>query len=211
MPYMTRVPYWELIKWRPEAVHRFGGILQMRISPGVYVECRRLRPQGPILDVGAGKDKFLQRFLGLGDDTYFSLDSDEEGGHQFRSFDDIPADMNFDLIVMNQVLEHVTVDDAYDMLSSAAAHLSAGARVIVSVPNAAHPTRFFSNVTHVTNWNHCDLYGLFRLMGLEVEALMRSNKRPRTRNPIRRWLINAICRDFRIDWCDSLILIARKP
>lgn len=210
MSYLTRIPYWELIQWRDEAFKRFGSTLDLKVSVGVYNECRAVAGDGSVLDVGAGRSRILKKYLKLEDDRYFSMDSDEAGGHQFRTFEDVSEHQRFDLVVMNQVLEHVTLDDAYDMLKSSLEVLKPGGKIIATVPNAAHPTRFFSNVTHITNWNYCDFYSMFRVTGFEIDDIMRANKHRLTLNPIRRWLINAICRDFRIDWCDTLILVAHR-
>ncbi|NUP89807.1 MAG: methyltransferase domain-containing protein [Candidatus Sumerlaeia bacterium] len=211
MPYVKTIDYSDLQTGRLECFQRFGNMEDFPVVSSPYAECKRAYRGGKVLDVGAGAPRPLSRVLGLGEGTYYALDTDPGGTFEFASYDDIPPGLQFDLVVMNQVLEHLTVDDAHASVERAFAVTRSGGALVVSVPNAQHPVRYDSNVTHVTNWNHCDLFGMIRLVGYEVEAVLRSNKRRLTRNPLRRWVVRVVCKEFRVDWCDTLIITARKP
>lgn len=195
--------------WRRECHVRFGPILQLPVVSSIYEEIRRLHSGGPILDIGAGSDKPLQKILGLTAPPYFSLDVDPEGEFDYGGFEDIPPATNFDLVVMSQLLEHLSIPEAWATLQGARQVVSTDGALVVGVPNAHHPVRFHSTITHITNWPYNDLYAMLREAGFIVRRLLRTNKSPLTHNPLKAWIVMLVCRELRIDWCDSLILTAR--
>ena len=132
------------------------------------------------------------------------------GDFDFRLFEEIPTDLQFDLMAANQVLEHLTISDAFTMLRSAYRHLVDGGYLLATVPNAAHPVRQWGDSTHVTPWFMNELYGLVRNAGFQVVSMARYNKYPLTRNPIKRMVVNIVCDVFRVDWCDSLVIVGQK-
>jgi predicted SAM-dependent methyltransferase len=207
---MTSLSYHELTRWRVECAERFGEVLDFPMS-GPFQSCLKYCKKGKVLDVGAGVEKSAKKWLNLDGDRYFSLDSDPAGQFDYHDFDDIPGDARFSLVIMNQFLEHLTIDDAHAMLRRAFACLESGGALVASVPNAHHPVRYHADVTHVTNWPYNDLYGLFRHVGFEVVQLARSNKRRWPGNWLKRWIVRTVCEEIRVDWCDTLIIEAKRP
>lgn len=205
------IAYSEIVGWRPECYRRFGGILDLQIVASPYPLARELYDGGRLLDVGAGRNKPLQRFLELSEEHYYSLDNDPYGSFSFSEFAQIPCDLKFQMVVMNQLLEHLTIEGSIALLDSALAVLAPQGRLLISVPNAAHPVRYHADVWHLTNWPFNDLFGLVRHAGFEVENLLRTSKRPLPRNLFKRWLIRTVCKEFRVDWCDTIILCGKKP
>jgi hypothetical protein len=205
-------PSWHrLSRWRGECQDRFGGILQLPfISPGDEMK-RLLRKTVRVLDVGAGVEMPLQRRVEESGAVYFSLDNDTGGTFDFRSFEEVPDDTTFDVVVANQILEHLSISSAMGMMCAIRDHLAPGGSVVATVPNAAHPARQWGDAAHVTAWPAGDIYGLMRESGLNVRSLGRYSRRPLTRNPIKRIIANAVCDVFRVDWCDSLLITAEKP
>ena len=206
----TQVTYSQLTRWGSECVQRFGKIHQLKIVRSAHDECRRLYHSGLVLDVGAGIAKRLQRALGLDQAIYLSLDNDPGGSFDYASFDEIPEGAKFALIVLNQVLEHLTIDESVMMVGNVADHLTDEGYAVISVPNVQHPVRFWGDATHVTAWPYEHLYGLVRHCGLEVVSIARYNKFPLPHNPIKRFVIRTVCDAFRVDWCDSILAVARK-
>jgi hypothetical protein len=198
-----------LMSWRSECWQRFGGVLDFPIRSPHEELSRLLSVQKRVLDVGAGAHMPFKGTVLRASAVYYSLDTDPEGNFDFRSFDDISQDLLFDLVIANQVLEHMSVDEAFGVVSSAYEHLCDGACLLATVPNAAHPVRQ-RDCTHVTPWPANDLYSLIRGAGFEVVSLTRYNKFPLTKNPMRRWVVQTVCREFRVDWCDSLMAVGRK-
>jgi len=198
-----------LMNWRSECWQRFGGVLDFPVL-GPWEEIPRLvGPQMRVLDVGAGAHLPFKKFVAQAGGIYFSLDADPEGDFDFRSFDEISEGVFFDLVIANQVLEHMSVDEAFAVVRSSYEHLSEGSGMLATVPNAAHPVRQ-RDCTHITPWPANDLYSLMRSAGFEVVSMTRYNKFPLTRNPLRRWVVQTVCREFRVDWCDSIMALGRK-
>ncbi|HMK33908.1 MAG TPA: methyltransferase domain-containing protein [Desulfomonilaceae bacterium] len=197
------------MQWRSECFSRFGSILNLPLrTPGEELEAR-VDSGTSVLDVGAGAHKPFRKTILAASGTYFTMDTDPEGSFDFRSFADVPGEAVFGLVLMNQILEHLTVDAAASMVSAAFRHLSCGGHLIATVPNAAHPVRQ-RDCTHITPWPANDLYSLLRSAGFEILALARYNKLPLTANPIKRWIVHTVCTEFRMDWCDSIMIVGKK-
>jgi 2-polyprenyl-3-methyl-5-hydroxy-6-metoxy-1,4-benzoquinol methylase len=200
-----------LMRWRTECHQRFGAILDLPITSSPQSELHTLlRPGLRVLDVGAGAHKPLRQAVTPVTDSYFSLDTDPDGEFDYRSFEDITPGVEFDLVVANQVLEHLSLEQAFEMARSAFQRLSDGGHLLATVPNAAHPVRQ-RDCTHVTAWPVNDLYSLVRSVGFEVVSIGRYNKFPLTTNPVKRWIVRTVCEQFRMDWCDSIVAVGVKP
>lgn len=210
MSYLTWITYTELSDWRNECFKRFGSILDLKVVPSPYSEIQSLYQVGKVLDVGAGKEKALQRELRLEDKEYFTLDSDLSGAFNYSSFTDIPEKMQFDYVVMNQFLEHLTLNDTYEVLKQSHRVMVPGGCLFISVPNAAHPVRYHGALTHVTNLPFNELYGVLQHVGFKVSDILRANKKPFPTNIFKRWIIDLVCKEFRMDWCDTIIMVAKK-
>jgi hypothetical protein len=200
----------QLTRWRSECGQRFGSVYDLPVRK--YGEAVRewLKPEQRVLDVGAGVNKPFKKAFIQPPQEYFSLDSDPEGEFDFRTIEDIPADVKFDLVVANQVLEHLTIAQTFEVLCGAELHLVPGGVFFANVPNTSHPVRQW-DPTHITPWPMSDLYSMFRNAGFEVISMARYNKYPLTRNPLKRFIVRTVCQTFRVDWCDSLIIVGQKP
>ena len=137
------------------------------------------------------------------------MDTDPDGEFDFRSFDEVPSDLFFEVVIANQVLEHLPAGDAFMLLESMHDRLADGGALLATVPNAAHPVRQ-RDCTHITAWPMNDLYSLVRSAGLDVVRMARYNKTRLTKNPLKRWVVMTACEAFRMDWCDSLMILGRK-
>jgi trans-aconitate methyltransferase len=197
------------MQWRNECYTRFGPVLSLPLRSLVDELPRLLSFQCRVLDVGAGAHKPLQALVESSSAKYFTMDTDPNGTFDFRSFEDVQPDAYFDIVVADQVLEHMSLGDAFGMVCEAFRHLSEGGWLIASVPNTAHPVRQW-DCTHVTPWPTNDLYSLLRSAGFVVRSMSRFNKYPLTSNPFKRWVVNTVCREFRVDWCDSIMAIGQK-
>ena len=205
----TTISWSELEGFRGEGFERFGAIHDVPIVD-LRTELRRMAAgANELLDVGAGAHKPLLRILDGLRVGYHSLDTDPGGDFDFRDTSDIPADLRFDLAVANQILEHVSPETALEIVRGVAGVLLPGGRFAATVPNTAHPVRQW-DATHVTAWQIWDLYGLFRLADLEVEQLARYTKRRLTWRPVRRMIVKTVAREFRVDWCDSILIVGRR-
>ena len=199
-----------LMQWRSECYTRFGPVMKLPIRFPIYELAERLKFGIRVLDVGAGVHKPLQATIEGSSAIYLCMDTDPRGVFDFRSFDDVPAETSFDIVVADQVLEHLAVEGAFEIVEEIFGHLSDNGWFIATVPNAAHPVRQW-DCTHVTPWPMNDLYSLMRSAGFMVTSMSRFNKFPLTTNPFKRWVVKTVCKEFRVDWCDSLMAIGQKP
>jgi len=200
----------QLTRWRSECGQRFGSIHNLPVSTIHAVTDKLLKPDSCVLDIGAGVHKQFKQVLNLPGQKYFSLDSDPEGDFDFHSFNEMNDDVKFDFMVANQLLEHLSIVETFDMLCSAEKHLKADGYLFATVPNMAHPVRYWADASHITSWPLGDLYGVFRNSGFHVHSMARYNKYTLPRNPIKRYIINTVCEVFRVDWCDSLMIVGQK-
>lgn len=198
-----------LMQWRTECFQRFGPIHDMPVRSVNDELGRLLSSDSRVLDVGAGAHKPFRKFFVQTTDQYYALDTDPAGDFDFRCFTDIPDDRRFDLVLANQVLEHMTMEQAFETVNAVFEHLDVNGHFVATVPNAAHPVRQW-DPTHLTPWPANDLYSLLRSAGFEVVSMARFNKFPLTTDPLKRWVVETVCQEFRVDWCDSVMATGRK-
>jgi len=197
------------MRWRTECWQRFGSALEFPIRAPHEELQGLLAADTRVLDVGAGAHMPFRSQVLKANAIYYTLDSDPQGSFDFRSFDEVPADMRFDLAILNQVLEHMTVETAFGAVCSAHHSLTEGGNLVATVPNTSHPVRQWDS-THITAWPANDLYSLVRSAGFRVTGMARYNKFKPTANPLKRWIVRTVSREFRIDWCDSIMVVATK-
>lgn len=194
---------------RKECFQKFGSIDDLPIIKGPYKKIAEIYQGGKILDVGAGKEKPIQKCLKLSDDLYFSLDNDPYGKFNYNSVEEIPNKELFSLITANQFFEHISLQDSIDLVCKLSLHLEKNDYLISTVPNIQHPVRQRADITHITNWDYKALYMLYKYADLEVIEILRYSKR-RPKGIIEKILSRYINRIYRIDWCDSVLIVGRK-
>lgn len=197
------------MRWRTECWQRFGSSLEYPVRAPHDALQEILAAEARVLDVGAGAHMPFRSQVLKANAIYYTLDSDPQGSFDFRAFEDIPPDMRFDLVIFNQVLEHMTVETAFAAVGAAYQYLADWGNLLATVPNTSHPVRQWDS-THITAWPANDLYSLVRSAGFRVTAMARYNKFKPTANPLKRWIVRTVSREFRIDWCDSIMVVAAK-
>jgi len=202
--------YSNLFKGRQEGFQKFGAIYQLPIVRSPYDYLKSFYQSGPILDVGAGVDLYIKKLLQLDEKTYFSLDNDPSGTFTYHQISDIPHGMQFTWIVMNQLIEHLTIEQAVELLTNLKIILHPEGQAIITTPNIFHPNRYWGDPTHVTPWGHNALYGLLTGIGYQVQQIYRYSKNRPPLDPLT-WLVERLMRRlYRIDWCDSIMLVATR-
>lgn len=204
--------YHALQTGRKVCSRRWGSFQDLPIVESAYRRCRELYAElgGPVLDVGAGVDKPLQHVLGIAPPEYASLDDDPDGVFDYRRAEDLPAGRAFRLIVANQFFEHLSIEQTFSILARLAAGLAPGGKLLITVPNIAHPNRFWA-VTHVTPWDFMSLCALLELSGLRCVEIARYNKVPGPQTDEERRLAALMARLYRMDWCDSILVVGETP
>jgi len=205
------IQYSQHVKWRGECGKRFGKIKDLKIvNPHKVLQDIVENTQGLVLDFGCGIDKVHRKAYGIPSNRYFSMDNDPDGDFDYHFIEDIPKEQQFDLVIMNQVIEHIPFEDCMKMMAHLSEFINGGGNIFITVPNVQHPVRYWGDLDHVTPWTYEDIYGLFKNIGYEVEQLARFNKHRLPINPVKRYIIKTVCDVFRVDWCDSIMGLGKK-
>jgi len=204
-----RVPYSALSQGRREAFERFGTIYDLPVLRSAYRYLKQNYQDGLVLDIGAGRERYLQQVLGLDNTAYHSLDTDPSGHFTYADVAQILPEQRYQWIVLNQVVEHLTIEETVSILSALHPHLDEDGKMLITIPNTHHPIRFW-DPTHITPWSYGDLYGICRFSNLQVTQIYRYSKHRGPLDPLS-WVIERIMRHlYQIDWCQSILLIATR-
>lgn len=163
-----------------------------------------------ILDVGA-TDRRWKIVLEeqWRDIDYRSCDLDRSSFQDFYDWNDIEQD--FDLVLCLEVLEHLAPDLGLSLVGLMASRCAPNGHVLVSVPNVYTPG-YQLEFTHRTALGPFDLAGLLESVGLEVISIARvAPLSTSIHDLVHRTAIGWLHRLLRVDYCQSVAVIARKP
>lgn len=160
-------------------------IRQFRID---FVEASGFRREMSVLELGCGNGLFLRFLAHLGVERFVGVDGDP------RIMEEIPGELTssvrisdfanffaaeagssqFDRIVLFDVLEHFSAEDAVVLLKSATKLLSPDGRVVIRVPNMASPLALgvqYNDVTHRTAFSPGSIRQVASVAGLVPEII----------------------------------------
>jgi len=135
-----------------------------------FVKRSEYQPSLSVLELGCGNGLFLQFLQSIGSTDFKGIDGDPRvldemsesiGKHvQISDFDDYFStgadDKKFDRIVLFDVLEHFSTDDALSLMKKIHNRLSADGRVVLRVPNMSSPLAMpvqYNDITHLSTFN----------------------------------------------------------
>jgi len=95
------------------------------------------------------------------------VDSDPLSGAHYTSLSDVPTG-EFDALVAEHVVEHMTHDQVVDSFAQAARILSPGGVVIITVPNVSNFGAWFSNHDHRNFTPPLETAAILELSGFHV-------------------------------------------
>lgn len=142
-----------------------------------------------ILDFGSGWGHFLLSLHKLGYTNLTGIDSDFEMCEVAKKF--LPTNINivhtndseewlssqkekFDLVIMNNVIEHIHIDIAVQLLTAIRHSLKPGGQIFISTPNMACMfgtyTRYV-DLTHVIGFTEFSLFQLLDLAGFKEHRI----------------------------------------
>lgn len=208
---MSYFSYANMVEARAACVQRFGGIFDLPIVNNYLDPLQDIGPlAGNMLDFGAGP-QILKPIMGsmFPDLIYHSLDADPTYACDFKNVEDITTGKTFHLIIANQVLEHLSLQESLTSIQLLAQHLEKGGIFFATIPNIAHPNRFFADVDHKMYISHTVLFYLSLTAHLDPVHMYRYSKRMPI-GWIERFLTKHICAIYRMDWADSIAMLAIK-
>jgi len=194
-----------------ECFKQYGNVLDLPIVEDPYYEAIKYYTEGNVLDLGAGKNKVFHSIIysKLLNGDYYSLDNDPCGKFDFTDIGNIPKSLKFNYVLANQFFEHLSIEDSLGMFERIEKLIEKNANLIITVPNTAHPNRYLSHIDHKTPFDYKSLYMLYKHIGLKVINIARYSKR-HPQGIIEKTLARYINRIYRIDWCESIIMIGQK-
>ena len=163
-----------------------------------------------LLGVGAGDRGLETKMKGYwGDFEYRSCDIDPTYDHDFKGIGEVEGE--FDVICAFELIEHLSLEDAHEMVARMYRHLKPGGRLVLTTPNIFYPPAFMRDATHVTPFCYDELGGLVSLCGFEVQSIYRLYHDSVFKKLVRRFLLHFLFRIIGIDYAKQIILVASKP
>lgn len=101
--------------------------------------------------------------------VYHSLDVDRSIEHDFYDIDDV--DTQYHVISMFELIEHIPFGDMDSILHKVYRLLLPGGLLFLSTPNPSHPTRYFTDISHIQHWPSHDLYAQLRHLGFSAGGI----------------------------------------
>ncbi len=208
---MTDIDWSQLFKHRKNVARNFGELWQLPIEKRYHSILMPLGGTGTsILEIGAG-DRSLQARLEKkwGDFSYKSCDIDTSHPHDFFDINEVTG--QYDVICLFEIIEHLQLDQASNMIQRCYSLLKPGGKIVVTTPNIYYPPGYMRDVTHVTAWCYDELGGFLELAGLEVKTIHRLYHDAFLKRIVRRYLFYPIFRVMNFDFARQIIITAEKP
>jgi len=220
------IPYGELMKYRNQLPQIYSlpifrdeyAMILSEISPGMK-----------IVDFGCGSGKIYNDvllpsgFVG----EYIGIDNDPSLNVNFPLYSSIDEFIDgrrlreFDVLIMLNALEHLKVDEAYEVISKLNPYIDS--TLIVMTPNPACFDYMFVDPQHVTFYSYEFLFGLFKHFGFETINMWRGKGIHQIREAeIERGGPNAgqykqmnefqmkVCTSMGLDWFGNLMIIGER-
>ncbi len=199
-----------LFEYRSSVHKRYSRPWDLRIvRKRVPVILRYLREGESVLEVGAFNrdlaDRIKKHFPQI---RYKSMDIDPTYPHDYSSFEEIKE--TFDLVLLFEVIEHLTPHDGREMVAKIHGVLRQGGRVIVTTPNVYTPGQYWKDITHLTPYHYEELGGAFLRQGFELVEINRLHSEPFLRFVLKAYFFSPLFRFLGIDFTKSILLVARK-
>lgn len=168
-----------------------------------------LRDGETILEIGAG-DRGLEKRIKMHcpNAIYKSMDIDPSYPHDYSSFEEVKE--TFDMVLLFEVIEHLTLDEGREMVRNIYQILKPGGRVILTTPNVYTPGRYWKDATHRTAYHYEELGGLLLHQDFEILEIYRVFNGPLLSFLTKVYLFSPIFRFLGIDYTKSILLVARK-
>lgn len=162
-----------------------------------------------VLDVGAGdrgwESKVKAQASGV---QYRSCDTDRDTRQDYYSLDEIEE--TFDLVLLVEVLEHVSFEEGIHLLKRIRGLLAPRGRLLLTTPNTAHPTQYWHDPTHRTAWAYDFLGGVLLELGYVSPDFFRLHHAKWPALQTKRLLGNLFLRWAGLDFAGTLAVIAER-
>jgi len=199
-----------LFEYRSSVHKRYSRLWDLRsVRKRVPFILKYLREGESVLEVGAFNRDLADRIKKHCPQVrYKSMDIDPTYPHDYASFEEIKE--TFDLVLLFEVIEHLTPDDGREMVAKIHGVLRQGGRVIVTTPNVYTPGQYWKDITHLTPYHYEELGGAFLRQGFELVEINRLHSEPFLRFFLKAYFFLPLFRFLGVDFTKSILLVARK-
>jgi SAM-dependent methyltransferase len=136
------------------------------------------------------------------------MDIDPSYRHDYFSLEEIKE--TFDMVLLFEVIEHLTLDEGREMVRNIYQLLKAGGRVILTTPNVYTPGRYWKDATHRTAYHYEELGGLLLHQDFEILAIYRVFNGPLFSFLAKVYLFSPVFRFLGIDYTKSILIVAKR-
>ncbi len=207
---MSNINWSQLFAQRKSVAKQFGEIWQIPIARRYYNVLRTHgRSAVSLLEIGAG-DRGLKSKMAKywGQYHYRSCDIDSQHHHDFNDMDVVTGE--YDLICAFEMIEHVSLEDAYRILSRCYQLNVPGGEILLTTPNIYYPPAYLRDATHCTAYCYDELAGLLQLCGYKVTAIYRLYHDSILKKLVKRILMYPLFRILGIDFAHQIMVVGRK-
>lgn len=162
-----------------------------------------------LLDVGAGDRSLYEKLEPVHDlIEYSSQDIDDTRFHDYSSMDDINT--TFDFVVSCEVIEHLDAKEKCDFVHDLYRVTAPGGWVVITTPNAQHPTIFWRDFSHIMPIHYYDLAGLLGRAGCDGLGVFRL-ARMTFKKRLTALIFSSLLELLHIDFAQSICVVGQKP
>jgi len=205
---VTVLSWSELNTARKAVRRRWPSIWRVpRTARSTRFAAAQIRPGDRVLDLGASEGRFGKRLPeGV---RYETVDTDPQVRADHRTLAEV-GPSSTDVVVCFEMIEHVTLEEAFEIARGIARVLRPEGRLFLSTPNIHHPWSYLRSATHLTPFCYDELGGLLGLVGLEIEAIYRCHHDSVLKGLLRR-LAYPLYRISGCDFAKSILMVAHRP
>lgn len=203
----------QIFYWRQKFRKSMGRIDKLPITASaaqwIIDEIKKSGKRLSVLDYGAGPRLLKEKLAPVIDKIdYFSFDIDRRTEQDYYELSEIKRD--FDIVVCLEVIEHLDTRGKIDLVKDMTSLTKPGGKVMVTTPNAEHPTVFWRDFSHVAPIHHLDLAGLmarFGLVDIEIHRLARLTLKKR----FQLIFYAPFLKFLHCDFAQSIMAVGKKP
>jgi len=200
----------EQFQWREEVHHRYPEIWNLKIvRKRLPFILKYLEDGESVLEIGAFNRELGERIKKCYPNIlYRSMDIDPTYPHDYFSLEEIRE--TFDVILLFEVIEHLTLEFGREMIAKVYQLLNSKGRIIITTPNIYTPGQYWKDVTHHVAYHYEELGAFLLKEKFELIEIRRLFNKPAIPFFLKVYLFSPFFRFLGIDFTKSILLVARK-
>ena len=207
---MAVLDWSKLYNHRKKIADRFGTLWKLPLKKRYFSVLAPLGGSNSrLLEIGAGERGLKSKLANVwGKYDYKSCDIDQTHPHDFSHISEVTGE--FDVICLFEIIEHLNLDQAAEMLHECYAFAQQGSKIVVTTPNVYYPPAYLRDVTHCTAWSYDELGGFLELAGFQVVSIHRLYHDSLFKRFLRQYIFYPWFRVMNFDFARQIIVVAEK-